>query len=111
MQRWWVLACALVIAGCGGTEESGQGAAVANVGETTYQRYCFSCHASGAAGAPRVGDAEAWALRTEKGEDVLLASTIEGMPPGMPPRGMCLQCSDEDLAAAIDYMLDRSKAN
>lgn len=81
------------------------------VGETTYQRFCFSCHASGAAGAPRVGDVAAWSARIAKGNDVLLNTTIVGIPPGMPPRGMCLQCTDADLAAAITYMVENSRSD
>ena len=78
-------------------------------GEKTYQNYCFSCHTPGLSGAPKTGDAEAWAPRIAKGADLLLATTIEGIPPAMPPRGMCFDCSDEDLAAAIDYMVEKSQ--
>ena len=78
-------------------------------GEKTYQNYCFSCHTPGLSGAPKTGDAQAWAPRIAKGADLLLATTIEGIPPAMPPRGMCFDCSDEDLAAAIDYMVVKSQ--
>jgi cytochrome c5 len=104
---------ALTLAGCG--DGSGGGTGQPRVdpekvpGQLTYQRYCFSCHASGAAGAPRVGHVEAWALRLEKGEDVLIQSTIAGMPPGMPPRGLCMQCSDEELAATVRFMISLSQ--
>ncbi|XOV84691.1 MAG: c-type cytochrome [bacterium] len=81
----------------------------AHPGEKTYQNYCFSCHTPGLSGAPKTGDVEAWAPRIAKGADLLLATTIEGIPPAMPPRGMCFDCSDEDLAAAIDYMVQRSQ--
>lgn len=78
-------------------------------GEATYQNYCFSCHTPGLSGAPKTGDKEAWAPRIAKGADLLLATTIEGIPPAMPPRGMCFDCSDADLAAAIDYMVVESQ--
>lgn len=78
-------------------------------GESIYLRSCFSCHASGTAGAPKVGDAEAWALRMEKGRDALLASTIEGILPAMPARGLCSDCTDEQLTEAIDYMIVASQ--
>jgi cytochrome c5 len=74
-----------------------------------YTRFCFSCHAAGVAGAPRVGEAAAWAPRIAKGREALIASTIEGIPPGMPPKGLCSSCSDEELAASVDYMLERSQ--
>ncbi len=101
------------IAACGPVEDrtANGGDAAARAGETTYQRFCFSCHASGAAGAPRVGDVAAWSERIDKGEDALLATTIAGIPPAMPPRGMCLQCTDADLAAAISYMVDNSRSD
>jgi cytochrome c5 len=78
-------------------------------GEAIYQNYCFSCHTPGLSGSPKTGDKEAWAPRIAKGPDLLLASTIEGIPPAMPPRGMCFDCSDEDLAAAISYMVEKSQ--
>jgi cytochrome c5 len=96
----------LVAAGCGGHADD---VAAKSPGETTYNRYCFSCHAAGVAGAPRVGDAVAWAPRIAKGQAALVASATNGLPPGMPPRGLCLQCSEADLRAAIEYMTTRSR--
>jgi cytochrome c5 len=107
----------IALAMIGGCSDSNQGEAgesdseQASVepGKKTYTRYCFSCHAAGVAGAPRTGDAVAWAPRIEKGTEKMLESVIQGMPPGMPARGMCLQCSDEELADALDFMLQRSQ--
>lgn len=93
-----------VLAGCG---EGGGGTAAAHPGEETYNRSCFSCHAGGVAGAPIPGDTQAWAPRIAKGREVLLQSVKDGMPPGMPPMGLCMSCTDEDLDAAIDYMLSQ----
>ena len=104
--KWWHAAVAgLALAGCDGGVDSGSG----HPGEQTYNRYCFSCHATGIASAPRTGDAEAWTPRIAKGMDALLQSTIEGVPPGMPPYGLCSSCTEEELAAAIDYMVERSR--
>jgi cytochrome c5 len=97
----FVLPIAGMLIGCGEGSQVGQ----SHPGEGTYNRSCFSCHAGGVGGAPIPGDEEAWAPRVAKGRDALLASVKEGMPPGMPPMGLCMSCSDEDLAAAIDYML------
>ena len=74
-------------------------------GKRIYDDYCFSCHTPGLNGAPRIGDKEAWAARLEEGRVSLLQSTIEGIQPAMPPRGICFDCSDEQLDAAIDYMI------
>lgn len=74
-------------------------------GQQTYQRFCISCHASGISGAPPIGNAQAWAPRLAQGEAILLQHTIEGMASaGMPPRGMCVGCTDQELKDAIRYM-------
>ena len=49
-----------------------------------YDKSCKVCHATGAAGAPKVGDAAAWEPRLAK--------------------GMCFDCSDADYTALIEYM-------
>jgi cytochrome c5 len=76
----------------------------ANV-ESNFNKSCATCHNSGVAGAPKYADAEAWAPRIEKGMDVLYASTINGLPPAMPQKGMCFSCSDDDLRELVDYMV------
>ena len=104
MRKYLFLFClAVMLPGCGDGSQVGQ----SHPGEDTYNRFCFSCHAGGVGGAPIPGDEEAWAPRVAKGRDALLTSVREGMPPGMPPMGLCMSCSDEDLAQAIDYMLAR----
>lgn len=97
----WLTACA----DDPGAPES-DGEAVANAhrsGAAIYQRYCFSCHAAGVAGAPKTGDAEAWSPRMAKGRDALLRSTIDGMT-GMPAMGLCFDCSEQELLDAIGHM-------
>ena len=69
-----------------------------------YASSCAACHLAGAAGAPRSGDAEAWAARLRaKGMDGLVASVRNGLN-AMPPGGLCNSCSDEDHVALISYM-------
>ena len=107
--RRWLLCCAgLCLAACaedsGAPQADGEAAAKAQrSGEAVYQRYCFSCHAAGVAGAPKTGDAEAWAPRMAKGRDALLRSTIDGMA-GMPAMGLCFDCSEAELADAIGHL-------
>jgi len=98
------LGLVILVAGCGQSDDSGATAA-AHPGEETYNRFCFSCHQAGVAGAPRFGDAQAWAPRIAQGPDVLLAHTKSGVPPGMPAMGLCTSCTEQDLADAIDYMV------
>jgi cytochrome c5 len=77
-------------------------------GQKTYQSSCQACHASGAAGAPKLGDKEAWAPRIATGIDAMLAVAIKGKG-AMPPKGACATCTDDQLKAAIEYMVSQSK--
>ena len=77
--------------------------------ESNFNKSCATCHNSGVAGAPKYADAVAWAPRIEKGMDILYASTINGLPPAMPQKGMCFSCSDDDLRALVDYMVAAAK--
>ena len=71
--------------------------------EQLYNRSCRSCHAYGTANAPRTGDSNAWAERKAQGIDVLLEHTVNGYG-SMPARGMCYDCSDDQLRALILFM-------
>jgi len=77
-------------------------------GEEVYNASCGACHASGAAGAPKTGDAGAWAPRIAQGEATLVKHAIEGLN-AMPPKGMCMTCSDDEIKAAVEYMVEKSK--
>lgn len=70
-------------------------------GEQVYQASCFACHGTGALGAPKTADD--WAARLGKGRDVLIDHAINGFN-AMPPRGTCMDCSDDEIAAAVDFM-------
>ena len=99
----------------GAANTAGASAAVASGtpaadGKRIYEQTCISCHGMGAAGAPRVGDAAAWAPRIAKGMDALVLSTVNGLPPGMPAKGLCAGCSEADLRAAVTYMVEKSQA-
>ncbi len=83
----------------------GQHKADIAAGEQTYNKFCFSCHAAGVANAPRLGEMEDWRPRVAKGLDLLVQTTIDGIPPAMPARGLCMGCSDEDLRNAVAYMI------
>ncbi|WP_372750588.1 cytochrome c5 family protein [Litorivivens sp.] len=80
------------------------GTAQADALEDRYNRTCAICHAAGAAGAPRTGDADTWNKRIEeKGMDTLIENAKNGIK-AMPPKGMCFDCSDEDFKALIELM-------
>ena len=81
----------------------------AKTGEQVFNTACTSCHSTGAAGAPKVGDAAAWQVRiTARSKDGLYKSAIGGFN-GMPAKGLCFACSDDELKGAVDYMLSKSK--
>lgn len=68
-----------------------------------YDKSCTFCHASGAAGAPKIGDAVAWAPRLKTGMDKLVLSVKNGKN-AMPAKGMCNDCTDADYKALITYI-------
>ena len=72
-----------------------------------YQSACLACHTTGAAGAPKIGDAAAWSGRLGKGVDGLTTSAIAGIG-AMPARGGS-QYDDEQIRAVVEYILDNSK--
>ena len=78
-------------------------------GRSTWMMTCRACHLTGVAGAPAVGNYEAWAPRLGKGRSALHASAVNGIPNDsgwtMPPRGGNQRLSSEQVKAAVDYML------
>ncbi len=89
-------------------EEPAASKEVTSVGEKIYQQACQMCHEAGVAGAPMTGDANTWAARIEQGRDKLLSSALQGIGI-MPPKGGQLQLSDEEVASAVDYMIQQVK--
>ncbi|MDE0192385.1 MAG: c-type cytochrome [Gammaproteobacteria bacterium] len=92
----------LLAAGCGSSPGEAE-----HPGKAVYQRYCYACHQAGIADAPKLGDKDAWAPRLEKTRAELIENVKTGMPPGMPPRAGCPSCSNEELEAAVDFMVLR----
>lgn len=87
---------------------SGGGSSEPRTGEAIYNNACTACHSTGAAGAPKLGDVATWAPRIGKGIDVLYTSSISGFN-GMPAKGLCMDCSDDELKATVDYMVEASQ--
>ncbi len=74
-------------------------------GEEVYSASCKSCHDSGVAGAPIMGEADEWSDRLDKGMETLLDHAINGFN-AMPPKGGCGGCSDEEIEAAVEHMVE-----
>jgi cytochrome c5 len=77
-------------------------------GEEVYNTSCAACHATGAAGAPKFGDVDAWAPRIAQGMDTLMTHATNGLN-AMPPKGLCMTCSADELYAAVEYMVSNSQ--
>jgi len=78
-------------------------------GPQVYNQACLACHGAGIGGAPILGDKDAWAARIVPGVDVLIDHAIDGYTGGagyMPPKGGRTDLSDEEIAAAVQYMVD-----
>ena len=73
-----------------------------------YDGTCSSCHSTGSAGAPVVGNQEAWAPRMKQNIDTIYGHAINGLN-SMPPKGGCISCADNEIKAAVDFMLVASK--
>lgn len=87
---------------------SAASAGAARSGSDIYARNCIACHSSGVAGAPILGDVAAWTARLSKGVETVYTNAINGIG-AMPARGTCMDCSDDEVIAAIDHILDNSK--
>ena len=77
-------------------------------GKEIYNTKCQSCHNSGVMGAPKYASLEDWAPRIELGVDKLTLSAIAGKG-GMPPKGACMDCSDNEIKLTVQYMIDSTK--
>ncbi|WP_246796382.1 c-type cytochrome [Burkholderia perseverans] len=81
-------------------------------GEAIYQAVCVTCHGTGAAGAPKFGNAGDWAPRIAQGYDTLLHTALTGKG-AMPARGGTSpdDVSDFEIARAVVYMANHGGAN
>src|SRR5262245_26349993 len=86
----------------------GAGAAEDLLGKGTYEGVCAPCHGTGAAGAPKVGDAGAWAPRIKTGLNALYASALKGKG-AMPPKGGNPSLPDIAVQAAVRHMVALSQ--
>ncbi|MCE4557364.1 c-type cytochrome [Roseateles cellulosilyticus] len=77
-------------------------------GEQVFQAVCSACHASGALGAPKLGDAAAWGPRIKNGVEALLNSALKGKN-AMPAQGGG-EYSDFEIHRAVVYMANQGGA-
>lgn len=77
-------------------------------GEEVYQESCMGCHSTGAAGAPKLGDRNAWRPLVAKGNSTLLQHALNGIN-AMPARGACSSCTDSEIKSVVEYMAKKGK--
>jgi cytochrome c5 len=89
---------------------TGAAAPAAMAGNAVYEQACALCHVPpGLAGAPAFGDAANWGPRIAQGRDVLAEHVINGYQGSagvMPPKGGRVDLSDDEVLAAMQYMID-----
>ena len=82
---------------------------IAMTGDQVYSAACTACHTTGVSGAPIYGDSAGWQSRLGKGEELLISNAINGFTGEsgfMPPRGGLATLTDEEVIAAVQYMLE-----
>lgn len=82
------------------------------LGKSVFGKTCALCHAAGVAGAPKPGDKADWAPRIAQGTDILYKHALEGYTGAkgmMPARGGGTTLPDDEVKAAVDYMVAQSR--
>ena len=80
----------------------------AEAGKGTYDQYCTGCHSTGAGGAPKLGDMAAWDPLIKQGIPTLYHNAINGIG-GMPAKGTCMSCTDQEIQNAVDYLVSAAQ--
>lgn len=81
-------------------------------GEAIYSASCVACHGNGIAGAPKFGDEKAWKNRLKQKPKTLIKNAINGFTGNtgiMPPKGGNLDLSDEQVAAAVQFIIESNQ--
>ena len=83
-------------------------------GAQVFDQSCAACHASGIAGAPKLGDSVQWRARLAKGTKVLYVNALNGISSSsgvMPAKGGNASLSDIEVKAAVDYIVAKAQSN
>lgn len=76
-------------------------------GEKIYTATCLACHGAGVLGAPKFGDKTAWQPRIATGNATLYTNALNGVKM-MPPKGGNAMLKDDEVKAAVDYMVSKA---
>lgn len=76
-------------------------------GKEVVESTCAKCHASGANGAPKIGDKAAWSKLSSQSLSSLTAVVLKGIRQ-MPPHGGNMKLTDTEIKRAVTYMVNQS---
>ena len=79
-------------------------------GDEVYNIGCAACHTAGIAGAPMLANQSQWGGRLDKGLETLTNNAYNGYN-AMPAKGLCMDCSKEEIERSVQYMLDSLTVN
>jgi cytochrome c5 len=79
-------------------------------GEQVYAQVCKTCHETGLAGSPKIGDKAAWGKIIAQGEKLTFEHAIAGIR-GMPARGGNPDLTDDEVKRAVAFMAGKAGAN
>jgi len=105
-----VLFGSMLLSSCGDSKPKELKANLEN-GKVVYNKACIACHMTGVAGAAAITDKARWDNIAAKDINVLHKQSIEGYQGDygvMPAKGTCVDCSDQDIFDAINYMMDQA---
>jgi len=103
--RMWTWAACLAAVGMALPAAAASGGA--RTGKQVVDSTCISCHGSGAHGAPKIGDKDAWKARASQGLSSLTRHALDGIR-GMPAHGGNLKLTDLEIARGVTYMVNQS---
>jgi cytochrome c5 len=90
--------------------DASESVASGRTGEAVYNLGCAACHTAGLAGAPMLANQAQWEGRLEKGLETLTNNAYNGYN-AMPAKGLCMDCSLEEIERSVQYMLDSLTVN
>jgi len=90
--------------------DASESVAAGRTGEAVYNLGCAACHTAGLAGAPMLANQAQWKGRLEKGLETLTNNAYNGYN-AMPAKGLCMDCSLEEIERSVQYMLDSLTVN
>lgn len=82
--------------------------AAPRTGDQVYGAVCAGCHGAGVMGAPKFGNKGDWSPRLAQGLATVTDHALKGFK-GMPAKGGCAACSDDEIKNAVKHMADAAK--